>query len=1163
MKKLMPWFCLVATAGVNVAFANDGLGAYRQGNYDKAAMQLVDDQKKDAIVDYYMGRMRLYGYGQLKNNIIALRYLRQAAQKGLLPAQRMMGSYALIKEKNPEEALVWFKKAADANDIDAQMYCAAAYLFGVGTHKNTDAARRYYIAAAKNGNSIAQYALGESFLESRDSSSKKLGLLWLEKAVAQNNAAAQAKLGGLYASGTLVDADMAKAKELINLSISQGYLPALYQMGEVLRKEGDVQQAKDLFTKAINAHVDGAEMGLAQLYLQAKSPMYDARLGFLWMLKAAQNNVHEAQIAVSLMYKNGQGVEKDEKLAAEWKKKSTTSVKDNPELAQIKAAKWLSQGKFTTLAESGYDLHGILNDWRNPNALKENNYNQAPKMDVVTREAIYKPEFVLTNPNNVAISEYYDALAVLLDNEQSAKLNFPQYPIDKQAMQAQLAAASVSNNAPSLTDFLIGRAVLGDSTAQFILGQMYQDGVELGKNTQEAIKYYQLAAAQQELRAQYNLAILYLEGRDISPDYAQAMTLLRDAAFKGNDYAQYGLALIYEHGYKNAAGEVVIPADPSQAVDMFNLAAANDYGLAQYRLAEIMVREKNVDMTVAVKQKRQALIKQLYENAFASGVAQAALPLAFFNAMDTDKAKQAQAFEVAKKEANAGHPGAALLLGLLYDRGIAVPQNHKEALNWYQKEIHNPVSSFIVGSYLGIGNDKQKSKELLQKAADAGFSYANLNLAVMKQQNGEAFLPELEKALSLGNSKAGLLLADYYLSVANDDTQMQQARNIYQQLAEKGNKEGQLKLGFMFDQGLGGAVDEATAEKWYSLAAEQGQEVAQYLLGRLYQLGMVGSQPDYLAAKKWYSSAQSNYAPAAVALGFVYDTVDDDYQHALLGYQKAAEKQDANGQFNMGLIFEQGKGRPVDYQKAQEFYTQAAGQGHSQAMVQLAGLFFNGLVGSRDGDKALEWYKKAAALGDRDALYQLGLLSETGVATKLDLAEAVHYYQDSADKGNAKAMLALARMYQFGLGVPKDSHRAEKLYESLAALGNAFAQYQLANIYYEGIDGTPMPEKGKQLLQQAEANGSPQARGILQRLNSQNQDRSSFVEPVIMNQSPVLGEKEPADLMYLDALNEWNRGDERSSRMILNQIKQQFPDYVPAKRAYEQLDIHINPAIKG
>jgi enhanced entry protein EnhC len=1176
VKSLIPWFCIVATASANVAFADEGLDAYREGRYIKASEQLATDSSKDPIINYYMGRMRLYGYGQLKNNVAAMRDFQHAAEKGFLPAQHIMALYSLLQLKNPEQALYWFKKAADANDTRAQMYSAAAYLFGVGVKKNEELAKRYYIAAARSGDSIAQCALAENFLDSHQAANKKLGLIWLNKSVAQNNPEAQLRLGQMYASGTLVGVDLVKAKELIGLSVAQGYLPAVYQMGELAQKQNDWEQAKEWYTKAAMVHYGPAEMGLAQLYLQEKCPFHNTHLGFLWMLKAAQNGLADAQLALATMYKNGQGVDIDENLAKEWQLKAVASTKDTPASAEIKAAQWLSLRAADNFVASGYHLKGIFSDWKNPAALKENIYNQAPQMDVVTREALYKPNFVTISPNEITISEYYDALAAVLTSPSGHDdLAFPRYPIENQ----QVAGTSASSNVPKIgntentaatpssdkmtLNYLQGRAVLGDSTAQFTLAQMYQDGIGVNKDVQAALKLYEQASEQQDLRAEYNLGLLYLEGQGIPADYQKAITTLRDAAFKGNEHAQYVLARIDELGYRNATGEVVIPADPEQAIVMYDLAAANDYGLAQYRLAEMLVREKKSDLSVAAKQNRNQMIKELYQGAFSSGVEQAALPLAFFNAMDKSKAKQAGAFAVATKEANSGNAGAALLLGLMYDRGIGTAVSVSDALHWYQQAPLNPVTAFIQGTYYSQGNgfskNIEKGRALLQQSADAGFSYANFNLAVMKQQSGETFIPELDKALSLGNSAAGLLLADYYLSLANDDKQMQQARDIYQHFAEKGDKDGQLKLGFMFDRGLGGVVDVVSAEKWYALAAEQNQVVAQYLLGNLYQLGRIGTQPDYALAKKWYSSAQSNYAPAAVALGFIYDTVDDDYKHAMAGYQLATTQHDPVGEYNLGLIYEKGKGRPVDYEKAKALYQEAADLGHTQAMVQLAGIYFNGLAGSRDEEQALALYKKAAALGERDALYQLGLLSETGVATQLDFPEAIRYYQQAADKGNEPAMLALARIYQYGLGVSKNNQQAATYYKKLAVLGNAYAQYQLATFDYEGVDGKRMQQQGKQLLQQAQENGSLQARRVLQWLDAQTQERTSFIEPALISQTPAIAEQ-PAELMYLDALNEWNRGDERSTRMILDRLVTQFPDYSPARRAHEQLNQQLSPS---
>ena len=1152
LKSLIPWVCIAATASSHFAYANEGIDAYRQGNYTKAAEQLAKESNKDPIVDYYMGRMRLYGYGLLKNNTIALRYFQQAAGKGFLPAQRILALHFLLEENNPEQALYWFKKAADANDTQAQMYCTAAYLYGLGVKKNTEVAKKYYIPAAKSGNALAQITLAEDFLDSRQSANKKLGLIWLNKAVAQGNPEAQMRLGQVTASGKLVDADLAKAKELIGLAVAQGYIPALYQMGQLALQQNDPQQAKEWFTKAAMVHYAPAEIALAHLYMQPKSAIYDEHLGFLWMLKAAQNGSADAQLELSEMYKNGKGVEADVNLAKEWKDEVKLSAKESSAAVQAKVALWLSMGKSNNLRASGYELSGIFSDWKNTAALADNNYNAAPKMDVLSRETFYKPSFVMTNPNDIPMNEYYDALASQLGGaSQTTAVDFPTYVLEKPE-EAQMKGFSDQQ----IIAHLQGRSVLGDTSAQLALGQRYQDGIGVAKDSQEAIKQYTLACAQQELRAEYNLGLLYLQGQGVAVDHAKGITLLRDAAFKGNDYAQYAIARMDELGYRTAEGEMVVQPNPDQAMVMYDLAAANDSSLAQYRLAEMLVRDNKTGLSVSAQKNRVDMIKELYQEASKAGIEQAALPLAFFNAMSSDKTKQALAFDVAKKEANAGNEGAAILLGLLYDRGIGVAADPSEALSWYEKAKPNAVTAYILGTYYsqgtGVSKDLVKGTALLQQAAEANFSQAAYNLAVLKQQAGEPFLSQLEKSFALGNSSAGLLIADFYVSSESKDSNKQEARDIYQSLADKGDKDAQLKLGFMFDKGLGGAEDFVQAEKWYGLAAEQGQVLAQYMLGHMYQLGLVGSGPDYELAKKWYSQAQSTYSPASVALGFIYDTVDDDYKDALANYQRASVTHDPMGLYDLGLIYENGKGQATDFVKAGDLYQEAADLGVAQAMTQLAGLYFKGEGVSKDEDLALTWYRKAADLGNADALYQLGLLSETGVAMSLNLSEALHYYQASSDKGNAKATLALARMYQYGVGVNKDIARAQTYYNMLAELNSGYAQYQLAMIDDKGMDSKKLSSQEKQLLQKANENGDPQAIRLLQLSAAQTGLNTSFIEPIILSQS-LADSEQPAKLMYLEALSEWNRGNEGASRQILERLTMQFPDYDPAKQAYAQL----------
>lgn len=150
-------------------------------------------------------------------------------------------------------------------------------------------------------------------------------------------------------------------------------------------------------------------------------------------------------------------------------------------------------------------------------------------------------------------------------------------------------------------------------------------------------------------------------------------------------------------------------------------------------------------------------------------------------------------------------------------------------------------------------------------------------------------------------------------------------------------------------------------------------------------------------------------------------------------------------------------------------------------------------------------------------------------------------------------MLALARMYHYGVGVEKNPKMAASIYEKLAVRQNAYAQYQLGTYYLEGIAVERSLAKGKQLLQQASENGSVQARKMLQRLEAQTQARVSFIESIVINKEPMIAGQN-ANLMYMNALNQWNQGDELLSRRMLQLLVIQYPNFIPAKRAFDQIN---------
>jgi len=83
------------------------------------------------------------------------------------------------------------------------------------------------------------------------------------------------------------------------------------------------------------------------------------------------------------------------------------------------------------------------------------------------------------------------------------------------------------------------------------------------------------------------------------------------------------------------------------------------------------------------------------------------------------------------------------------------------------------------------------------------------------------------------------------------------ALHEWKPLAEQGNANAQLNVGWMYDNGQGVPQDYKTAVKWSRLAAEQGFAAAQTSLGLRYAIGE-GVIQDNVYAHMWGNIAASN-----------------------------------------------------------------------------------------------------------------------------------------------------------------------------------------------------------------------------------------------------------------------------------------------------------------
>ncbi|MHB1333173.1 MAG: tetratricopeptide repeat protein [Sulfuriferula sp.] len=100
---------------------------------------------------------------------------------------------------------------------------------------------------------------------------------------------------------------------------------------------------------------------------------------------------------------------------------------------------------------------------------------------------------------------------------------------------------------------------------------------------------------------------------------------------------------------------------------------------------------------------------------------------------------------------------------------------------------------------------------------------------------------------------------------------------------------------------------------------------------------------------------------------------------------EAAQSGDADAQYNLGVLYFEGKDAPQDYIEAAKWYGAAADQGDRQAQFNLGLMFYHGIGLPKNLLHAYELFSLAAAHGDERA--KQGMAAIQREATPDQLAE--------------------------------------------------------------------------------------------------------------------------------------------------------------------------------
>jgi len=264
--------------------------------------------------------------------------------------------------------------------------------------------------------------------------------------------------------------------------------------------------------------------------------------------------------------------------------------------------------------------------------------------------------------------------------------------------------------------------------------------------------------------------------------------------------------------------------------------------------------------------------------------------------------------------------------------------------------------------------------------------------------------------------------------------------------AEKGDSHPQFDLGSMYDEDTSLKPDSTEATKWFRKAADKGESNGQVQLGFAYFHGN-GAAKDQTGPLKRFDLAARRGNTNVVE---VHD-LPVQFAAAYNEVRTKAERGDAQAQFDLGWMYDEGKSIEQDSTEAVNWYLKAAEQGLAQAQFTLGVMYHTGQGVVQDETQAARWYRKAADRGDSTAQLLLGSRYTDGNGVPKSTEEAAKWFRKAADQGEASAQFLLGRAYESGAGVPKDNVEALKWYRLAAAQEDADAQAEVGNAFETGL----------------------------------------------------------------------------------------------------------------
>lgn len=430
-------------------------------------------------------------------------------------------------DRNYEEAVKWWQKAADRQNPHAMASLAECYELGQGVTRDSLQAVKLYDAAV---------AAGENELISN-----------LEARAKRGNMFCQMYLVQCYRQGKGVDADEATAIKYYTMAADGGNADAQYALAAYYQEKEDYKNAVKFYQLAAKRGNVASMYWSGKLGMSAAQTEQEKAQAFSYLQRAAEADHLDAIYETADCYMNGRGTAKNVATACVYLKKAaprghveacwqlarayvkSTGVTQHYEQALYWFSKAVAKGHPCTMKDELQDEPGFILYLNGVKSfMSDRNFEEAIRQ--------FKELEKMGNAMGTVMQ------AAVLSADSNPKRN------DKKALK------------------MLEKIATAQPLAYHYMGKIYETGEN--KNTELAVKYYSLAADAQYAPSLCRMGDYYYEGNDVvDKNPNQAIKYFRRAYEQGrmSTKAARRLASFYEKG---ASG---VPADPQKAEELNKL----------------------------------------------------------------------------------------------------------------------------------------------------------------------------------------------------------------------------------------------------------------------------------------------------------------------------------------------------------------------------------------------------------------------------------------------------------------------------------------------------------------------------------------------------------------------------------------------------------------